>query len=245
MLERWASHEFSTDWGTRDVSAESPIYDPISYHQGSVWPLFTGWVSMAEFRAGQPIAARQHLYQDLLLTWAQDLGACTELLSGAFYQPLGRSSSHQLWSSAMVLTPAIRGLLGLNWDADGKLTIKPNLPPDWDHVRVHSDRIDIEMKRENGVLAITYNGQHSTVPLPAVEIDLDHVAPNPGAETSQIKALFEDAHSVTFEGMGGTHYDLPLRINQMGIKIEGGTVRGNHVHVTFEGRGWVRKTIRW
>jgi hypothetical protein len=245
MLERWASHEFSTDWGTRDVSAGSPIYDPISYHQGSVWPLFTGWVSMAEFRAGQPIAARQHLYQDLLLTWAQDLGACTELLSGAFYQPMGRSSSHQLWSSAMVLTPAIRGLLGLNWDADGKLTIKPNLPPDWDHVHAHSDRIDIEIKRENGVLAITHNGQHSTLPLPPVEIDLDHFAPNPGAETEQIKALFQDAHSVTFEAMGGASYDLPLRINQPGVAINGGVVQGNHLHIVFEGTGWVRKSVTW
>jgi hypothetical protein len=200
---------------------------------------------MAEFRAGQAIPARQHLYQDLLLTWAQDLGACTELLSGAFYQPLGRSSSHQLWSSAMVLTPAIRGLLGLNWDANGKLTITPNLPPDWDHVHVHSDKIDVEIRRENGVLAITYNGQRSTLPLPPVEIDVDHVAPDPGAETGQIKALFQDAHSVTFEAMGGTNYDLPLRINQVGAKIDGGDVQGNHLHVAFEGHGWVRKTIRW
>lgn len=244
MFERWASHEFSTDWGTRDVSDESPIYDPISYHQGSVWPLFTGWVSMAEFRAGQPIAARQHLYQDLLLTWAQDLGACTELLSGAFYQPLGRSSSHQLWSSAMVLTPAIRGLLGLNWDAKG-LTIHPNLPAAWDHVHIHNDRIDIEIKRENGALAITYNGKHSTLPLPPVEIDLDHIAPDPGAETAQIKALFQDAHSVSFEAMGGASYDLPIRINQSGVKILGGAVQGNHIHLAFEGQGWVRKTITW
>ena len=41
----------------------------------------------------------------------------TELLSGELYQPLGRSSSHQIWSSAMVVTPALRGLFGLDWDA--------------------------------------------------------------------------------------------------------------------------------
>ena len=250
MLERWASHEFSTDWGTRDVSAQSPIYDPISYHQGSVWPLFTGWVSMAEFRAGQPIAARQHLYQDLLLTWAQDLGACTELLSGAFYQPLGRSSSHQLWSSAMVLTPAIRGLLGINWDANGSLTVKPNLPADWDSVRVHNvpvgnGRVHVDMKRVNGSLIISYAGKHLTVALPPVEIDLEHVEPLPGGEPAQMKALFQDTHSLTLEALGGTSYDLPLRVNQPGIQIAGGTVNANRLHVSFDGSGWVRKKITW
>src|SRR5581483_10044296 len=38
MLTRWASEEFSTDWGTRDVSRREAVYDPISYHQGTVWP---------------------------------------------------------------------------------------------------------------------------------------------------------------------------------------------------------------
>ena len=96
MLSRWASSEFSTDWGARDISEKTPFYDPISYHQGSVWPLFTGWVALAEYRAGQPLAGYASLMQNLNLTWAQDLGSVTELLSGEFFQPLGRSSSHQL-----------------------------------------------------------------------------------------------------------------------------------------------------
>lgn len=116
MLSRWASEEFSTDWGTRDISPSTSFYDPISYHQGSVWPLFTGWVSLAEYRAGRPLSGYSHLMQNAGLTWAQDLGAVTELLSGQFFQPLGRSSSHQLWSSAMVITPLLRGLFGLSWD---------------------------------------------------------------------------------------------------------------------------------
>jgi len=54
--------------------------------------------------------------QNADLTWSQDLGSVTELLSGRFFQPLGRSSAHQLWSSAMVISPVVRGLLGLTWD---------------------------------------------------------------------------------------------------------------------------------
>ena len=53
-LRHWASHDFATDWGLRDIAESDPLYDPISYHQGSVWPLFTGWTALAEYRAGHP-----------------------------------------------------------------------------------------------------------------------------------------------------------------------------------------------
>ena len=160
MLSRWASNEFSTDWGARDISEKTPFYDPISYHQGSVWPLFTGWVALAEYRAGRPLAGYASLMQNLNLTWAQDLGSVTELLSGEFFQPLGRSSSHQMWSSAMVISPLVRGLFGLDWDtANKQLRVNPQLPADWDHatfrnVRVGETDVILEMERAAGELHV-------------------------------------------------------------------------------------------
>jgi glycogen debranching enzyme len=159
MLSRWASSEFSTDWGLRDISDRTPFYDPISYHQGTVWPLFTGWVSLAEYRAGRPLAGYRHLMQNAGLTWTQDLGAVTELLSGEFFQPLGRSSSHQVWSSAMVLAPALRGLFGVEADAlHHTLRLSPNLPAGWDRAVLHNvplgdSRLEVEFTRQsNGML---------------------------------------------------------------------------------------------
>ncbi len=132
MFARWASPEFSTGWGTRDVGDDQKPYDPISYHQGTVWPLFTGWASLAEYRAGKPAAGFAHLMQNVDLTYQQDLGSVTELLSGKFDSPLGRSTSHQLWSSAMVITPAVRGLFGLHVDALHKtLQADPQMPEAW------------------------------------------------------------------------------------------------------------------
>ncbi len=72
VLNRWASSEFSTDWGTRDLSPTVSFYDPISYHQGTVWPLFTGWVSLSEYRTGRSLSGYAHLMQNADLTWAQD-----------------------------------------------------------------------------------------------------------------------------------------------------------------------------
>ena len=77
------------------------------------------------------------LMENANLTRAQDLGAVTELLSGDFFVPFGRSTSHQLWSSAMVITPTLRGLFGISIDAQTKtITVNPHLPAQWDHADV-------------------------------------------------------------------------------------------------------------
>ncbi|MGA2537131.1 MAG: hypothetical protein ABSF53_14035 [Terracidiphilus sp.] len=141
-LQQFAAHTLATDWGLRDVSTDESFYDGMSYHQGSVWPLFTGWAAMAEYRGGQPLAGFQLLKENANLTWASDLGADTELLSGDFFVPFGRSTSHQLWSSAMVITPTLRGLFGISIDAQTKtITVNPHLPAAWDHAEVNNLRI--------------------------------------------------------------------------------------------------------
>jgi glycogen debranching enzyme len=157
-LRQFASHTLNTDWGLRDVANDEPLYDGMSYHQGSVWPLFTGWAALAEYRGGQPLAGYQILMENANLTWAQDLGADTELLSGDFYVPFGRSTSHQLWSSAMVITPALRGLFGISVDAQTKtITVNPHLPAYWNdasirNLQVAGEGIDLVFRRESGLL---------------------------------------------------------------------------------------------
>jgi glycogen debranching enzyme len=160
-LEQLAGHDLNTDWGLRDVSNEAPIYDGMSYHQGSVWPLFTGWAALAEYRGGQPLAGYQMLMENANLTWAQDLGAATELLSGDYFVPFGRSTSHQLWSSAMVITPTLRGLFGLSVDAQTKtITVNPRLPAGWKHaevlnLRLAGERTSLYFERRGAQLEVS------------------------------------------------------------------------------------------
>jgi hypothetical protein len=251
MFKRWASDEFSTDWGLRDLGEHEAFYDPISYHQGSVWPLFTGWVSMAEYRTGRPLSGYAHLMQNAGLTWAQDLGAVTELLSGAYFSPFGRSTTHQLWSSAMVLTPAIRGLFGISTDAlHNSIVVDPHLPADWDHavlrhVPVGASLIDLSFKRDGAFLVVredegkvklsdAHQGESEDgalrLPLPGVEVSIPHDLPLPGSRTAQLKVLSQsaDAHSLTLEleAQGGSAYDLSLRVNgvRSAIHADGATV---------------------
>jgi glycogen debranching enzyme len=153
-LRQLAGHTLNTDWGLRDLASDESIYDGMSYHQGSVWPLFTGWAALAEYRGGQPLAGYQMLMENANLTRAQDLGADTELLSGDFFVPFGRSTSHQLWSSAMVITPALRGLFGIKVDAQAKtITVNPQLPDYWNeaairHLQVEGGEFDLVFRRD-------------------------------------------------------------------------------------------------
>src|SRR5205814_7829109 len=138
------------------LSNRSALYDPLSYHYGSVWPLFTGWASVAAYRHGRPLAGYQALMANTLLTYPGALGYVTELLSGDFATPFGRSSHHQVWSEAMMVTPAIRGLLGIETAAARRtLRIAPALPADWDHVTVSAvragdARYDLSIERTPG-----------------------------------------------------------------------------------------------
>jgi glycogen debranching enzyme len=220
MLSQWASSHFATDWGVRSVNDTSTVYDPISYHQGSVWPLFTGWASLAQYRADRPLAGYAALMRNVDLTWAQDPGFVTEVISGRFFQPLGRSSSHQLWSSAMVLTPAIRGLFGIDADATHRtLHLRPHLPASWDfaelrNVRVGDDLYEVTLKRDHDHLLATVRSAQPTVlclnpqsdtcqerpaavrtislPLHAVEVSLPkQTLPEVGSSTSQPRIVDE------------------------------------------------------
>lgn len=161
MLSAWAGSRFGTDWGTRALAENDPTYDPISYHRGSVWPLFTGWTAMAEYNSGRPLAGYAALMRNVGLTWTGDPGAVTEVLSGRFHQPLGRSSTHQLWSSAMTLSPAVRGLFGVVADAPSHtLFLHPHLPATWpeaslEHVRVGDALYRVALRRDGGHLLVS------------------------------------------------------------------------------------------
>jgi len=243
MLQQWASSEFSTDWGTRILSDKVSFYDPISYHQGSVWPLFTGWVSVAEYRAGHPLSGYAHLMQNADLTWSQDLGTTTELLSGRFYQVLGRSTAHQLWSSAMVISPIMRGMFGVEWDVPHHtLTVTPHLPADWNTATIHhvpfgDSQLDLTFSREGQSFVVRATGpaaaglhlmshidgakeEHGTLrlPLTPIEVYTGHELPSFGSETHQMKVLKEqyDDRSITLllAAPVSTTQSMSIRVNE-------------------------------
>src|SRR2546422_549627 len=132
MIQQLADFDHQTDWGMRIISNRSPLFSGGGYHYGSVWPLFTGWASVAEYRYHQTFPAYANLRANALLVLDGSLGHVTEVLSGDYYQPLSTSSPHQIWSAAMVVSPLLRGMFGLHADAaNHALTFAPHVPADW------------------------------------------------------------------------------------------------------------------
>ncbi|MFZ1139720.1 MAG: hypothetical protein WAN76_11100 [Candidatus Sulfotelmatobacter sp.] len=131
-ITQLAAEDHQTDWGMRIISQHSKVYDGSGYHFGAVWPLFTGWASVAEYRYHRAFPAYFNLRANALLGADGALGHFTEVLSGDYYQSFSTSSPHQIWSAAMVISPILRGMFGLQTDAEKhQITLAPHVPLDW------------------------------------------------------------------------------------------------------------------
>jgi glycogen debranching enzyme len=142
MITHLADADQQTDWGMRIISNQSKIYDGSGYHFGSVWPLFTGWASVAEYRYHRAFSAYSNLRSNALLATDGALGHFTEVLSGDYNQSFATSSPHQIWSAAMVISPILRGMFGLRIDAERhEIILDPHIPSDWTSFAIHGVRI--------------------------------------------------------------------------------------------------------
>jgi len=154
MITQLADVDQQTDWGMRIISDHSPKFSGGGYHYGSVWPLFTGWAAVAEYRHHRTHPAYGNLRANALLGFDGSLGHFSEVLSGAYYQSLSTSSPHQIWSAAMVVSPVLRGLFGLTPDAAARtLIFAPHVPADWTsftlrNVALGQENIDLHYAKD-------------------------------------------------------------------------------------------------
>ena len=142
MLDVLASSQLSTDWGVRMLSNQSDAYEPLSYNNGAVWPFLTGYTAWAEYMGHRQFSGFMHLMNMVKLTTIDALGYNPELLSGDRYKPLRTAVPHQIFSSSFVVTSAVRGLLGLQGDAEKEeITFSPHLPLNWEYLHVRNFRV--------------------------------------------------------------------------------------------------------
>ena len=90
MITQLSDADHQTDWGMRIISNASAKFSGGGYHYGSVWPLFTGWASVGEYRYHHEHAAYANLRANALL--ALD-GMLSFLLALVAFAP----SRHARW----------------------------------------------------------------------------------------------------------------------------------------------------
>ena len=78
------------------------------------------------------------------LAFDGSLGHFTEVLSGDYYQSFETSSPHQIWSAAMVVSPILRGMFGLETDASNhEITFAPHVPANWTSFAIRNIHLEL------------------------------------------------------------------------------------------------------
>src|SRR5471030_1517088 len=166
----------------------------------------------------------------------------------------------------MVVTPALGGLFGLDWDAlHHTLRLAPNLPVAWDTARLHNvplgdARIDLDFARQDGRLMIKARSAAAEFCLAAQTAPRDrdcsgasagtHELPLPGSRTAQLKVVGEqreaNRYALELEAPGVSEHNLPVRFNRPGVRVSvsGAEMAGPNLRVRFPaGDGYRRVSV--
>jgi glycogen debranching enzyme len=156
------SDDMFTGWGIRTLGRSMTGYNPISYHNGSVWPHDNALIAAGLMRYGFVEEAHRVIVAMIDAGVAQG-GRLPELFSGLardeFALPVSypTSCSPQAWAAATPLL-FLRTLLRLDpWVPWGKVWLAPVLPPEIGRFRVErvplaGGRVSIEV--DNGKVAV-------------------------------------------------------------------------------------------
>jgi len=222
-FEKLNSTELTTDWGIRSLSNQSKYYGALDYNYGAVWPFLTSWVSSAQFKHHLQLQGYSSLISNVRHTFDNALGCLTEVFSGAHYIWPEEAVPHQGFSTAGVVLPFVRGLLGLEGDALSKtLTFTPHFPSDWQNVSIKN------YKTGKAIFSFDYRRTKSTIAVSIQSKNADgyrlHFAPAVGIG-SQIKSLKVDGEPLLFKTQIAAQViqaeaDIPIKKRSMIIEME-------------------------
>jgi glycogen debranching enzyme len=147
VTERMMKPDMFSGWGIRTLSADHPLFDPLAYQQGSVWPFDNALIVSGLRRYGQDeaalrvVAATLDAAEGFRLKRLPEFIAGSERLSGDGPIHTPRADPLQAWSAAAIpfMTSELLGL-----DANGfekRLHIRrPHLPDGVNELTLHALR---------------------------------------------------------------------------------------------------------
>jgi glycogen debranching enzyme len=174
------SDDFYNGWGIRTVAAGQPRYNPMSYHNGSVWPHDNAVIAAGMARYGHTAEAEQVLSGLFDASLHFDQNRLPELFcgfprresEGPVLYPV--ACSPQAWAAAALFS-LLQSCLGLEVDAlHGMVGFHaPRLPTfiDWVRVRglaVGSGGVDLLMQRYANNVGIEATRKHGRVEVAVV-----------------------------------------------------------------------------
>ncbi|MBX5465944.1 MAG: amylo-alpha-1,6-glucosidase [Firmicutes bacterium] len=164
LVRRLLRPDLASGFGIRTLSTEAPFYNPISYHNGTVWPHDNALIAWGFKVAGarQALAALgQQLYEAANYF---EGGRLPELYCG-FHRQAGNGPVHypvacdpQAWSAAVPFF-FLRLFLGLSVRERTVYVVQPMLPP-WtrrvviEHLEVAGSRMSLEFLQNGAAVSV-------------------------------------------------------------------------------------------
>ncbi|MGH8901544.1 MAG: amylo-alpha-1,6-glucosidase [Egibacteraceae bacterium] len=186
IAERLLSPELFSGWGIRTLASSMAPYDPVSYHNGSVWPHDNALIAAGLMRYGF-VEEAQRVILALLDAAAIEGGRLPELFCGFGRAEVGlpvrypTSCSPQAWAAAAPLL-FLRTLLRFDpWVSGGKLSLAPALPEPIRRLQVGG------IPLAGGRVTVDVDGDDVTVEglPPGVELIPEPRAPSPTSLTRE------------------------------------------------------------
>jgi glycogen debranching enzyme len=141
VVERLLSPEMFTGWGVRTLASDMAAYDPVSYHNGSVWPHDNALIVTGLMRYGF-VTEAQRVAEGLLAAARAFGGRLPELFAGldrSVYDapvPYPTSCSPQAWAAASPVQ-LLRSLIRFEPRMPrGEVWLAPALPRSFGRLRV-------------------------------------------------------------------------------------------------------------
>ena len=167
IADQFLGEEFFTGWGVRTVAASEARYNPMSYHNGSVWPHDTALIALGFSRYGLRDAAAQLLTGLFDASAFVDLSRLPELFCG-FPRRKGEGPTRypgacapQTWASASIFL-LLQACLGLTVEAHAcRVRCSwPILPAAIDEVRIRNlavgkGQVDLTFSRHDHDVSIS------------------------------------------------------------------------------------------
>lgn len=168
-------------WGVRTVACREPRYNPMSYHNGSIWPHDNALVAAGLSRFGCMEGTERITSALLDLSQSVDLHRLPELICGFHRRAEERPTLYpvacapQAWAAGAVYM-LLQACLGLRIDASGpRVTLtRAVLPPsvDWlelSNLRVAGAELDLRLERHAHDVGVTVRRRQGDIEIVAIK----------------------------------------------------------------------------
>jgi glycogen debranching enzyme len=171
VVERLMAPDMFSGWGIRTLSSTYPTYNPMSYHNGSVWPHDNSLIAQGFVRYGFREEANA-VIEALIEAGKRFPNARVPELFCGFQRDLRFSSRPadylvscipQAWSAGMVFL-CLRSLLGLEPDLERRRVLVDPVLPVWldrievQHLHAYDSLISFRVRRSGRSVMVTGGG---------------------------------------------------------------------------------------